>query len=314
MAIVVRSSPDQNALTGIAFKIAAVVAFVGMASFAKAAGQVPAGQVVFFRSFFALAPIILVLAWRGELVGCVHTSRPMAHVYRAMLGFVSMHFMFYGLSRLPLPEATALNYAQPLMIVIFSAFLLGEKVRIYRWSAVVAGLVGVVIVSWPKLTIFNVGEAISNEELAGVVATLASAAIAAFAMIAVRNLVATERTSTIVVWLSVTCSLLSLLTIPFGWASLSVAQTVFLVCAGILGGIGQLLLTNSYRYAAPSTVAPFDYTSLILAIAVGYFAFGDVPTIHVVVGGSIVIAAGVFIILRERRIGRERARTDRTSF
>ncbi|MER2535542.1 MAG: DMT family transporter [Rhizobiaceae bacterium] len=305
-----KATPDQNALMGIALKIGAVVLFVGMASLIKASGQVPAGQIVFYRSFFALFPIIVVLGWRGELRDCVYTRRPMGHVSRSLLGVVSMGLGFYALTRLPLPEATALNYAQPLMVVILSALFFGERVRFHRWSAVLAGLLGVAIISWPKLTLFGSGHAMSSDEFAGVLAALSGACISGLVTIILRNLVATERTSTIVVWLSVTCSLAALLTLPFGWADLSATQMALLVGGGILGGIAQLLMTESYRYAAPSTVAPFDYISVLLAIVVGYFAFGDVPTIHVLVGGTIVIVAGVFIIWRERRLGIERAKVN----
>jgi drug/metabolite transporter (DMT)-like permease len=256
---------------------------------------------------------MLMLAWRGELRDCVYTKRPLGHISRSLLGVISMGLGFYALTRLPLPEATALSYAQPMMIVIISALFFGEPVRIYRWSAVFAGLVGVAVVSWPKLTLFGSGQPMTDDDLSGVVAALLAASLSAFVTIVVRNLVMTERTSTIVVWLSVTCSLAALLTLPFGWAELSARQVAFLVCAGVMGGFGQLLMTESYRHAAPSTVAPFEYMSLLLAIVVSYFAFGDTPTIHVLVGGAIVIAAGVFIIWRERKLGIERARLNQNS-
>lgn len=302
------ATSDQNAFTGIALMIGAVTMFVAMASFIKACGQIPAGQIVFFRNAFALLPIICLVAWRGELASCLNTTRPMGHISRSLLGVTSMGLGFYALTRLPLPEAMALSYAQPIIAVVLSAILFGERVRLYRWGAVSAGFVGVAIVSWPKLTILGSAQPLSSEALSGVLAALLAATLAATITLVVRNLVRTERTSTIVVWLSITCSIASLLTLPFGWAELSVKQTVFLICAGILGGIGQLLMTESFRHAAPSTVAPFEYTSLLLAIVVGYFAFGDSPTIHVLVGGTIVISAGIFIIWRERSLGIERAR------
>ena len=125
-------------------------------------------------------------------------------------------------------------------------------------------------------------------------------------MLLVRNLVHTEKTATIVLWFSLTASVMALLSIPFGWQALSPMQVVFLVSAGICGGIAQILMTEAYRYAEASTVAPFEYTSLMLAIAVGYVAFGDVPTIHMLIGGAIVIGAGIFIVWREQRLGLER--------
>jgi drug/metabolite transporter (DMT)-like permease len=213
---------------------------------------------------------------------------------------------FFALTRLPLPEAITLNYAQPLLVVVLSALFLGETVRAFRWSAVVIGLVGVCIVSWPKLTLFRSGAVMEDQEMLGVAAALAGAAVSAGAMLLVRNLVRTEKTGTIVLWFSLTASIISLLSFPLGWAGLSATQSALLISAGICGGIAQLLMTEGYRHADVSTVAPFEYTSMILGIAVGYFAFGDVPTIHMLVGGAIVVGAGIFIIWREQRLGLER--------
>ena len=117
----------------------------------------PAGQIVFFRSFFAIFPIVVFLALARELRTAFHTTRPFSHIARGIVGVASMGLGFFALTRLPLPEAITLNYAQPLLVVVFSAIFLGEIVRVYRWSAVAIGLIGVVIVSWPKLTLFALG-------------------------------------------------------------------------------------------------------------------------------------------------------------
>ncbi len=292
-------------LTGIALKVTSVAIFVGMSTSIKLAGQVPAGQIVFYRSFFAIFPIFVFLAFRGELRTAVVTTRPFGHIMRGLAGVTAMGFGFFALTQLPLPEAITLNYAQPLLVVVFSAIFLGENVRSYRWTAVAVGLLGVLIVSWPNLTLFTSGAGMSDKAAMGVVAALAGAALSAVAMLLVRNLVHTERTATIVLWFSLTASVMSLLSIPFGWQSLTWEQTALLVTGGICGGIAQLFMTEAYRHAEASTVAPFEYTSLLLGIAVGYLVFGDLPTIHTLVGGAIVIGAGIFIIWREQRLGLE---------
>ncbi|MEQ1950685.1 DMT family transporter [Mesorhizobium sp. CN2-181] len=284
-----------------------VAVFVAMASMIKAAGPLPTGQVVFFRSFFAILPIILFLVWHHDLRRALHTKRPVSHFLRGLVGVTSMALGFFGLARLPLPESVTINYAQPLLVVVFSALILGETIRFYRWSAVVVGLVGVFIVSWPKLTLFSESAALGGDEALGALATLGGATASAMAMILVRSLVHTEKTSTIVIWFSLSASLLALLSVPFGWQALTMEQAALLVGAGICGGIAQLLMTEAYRYAEASVVAPFEYTSMLLAIAVGYVVFGDVPTLHMLAGGLIVVGAGIFIILRERRLGIERA-------
>ena len=294
----------DNTLRGIALKVVSVAIFVAMSSLIKAAGQVPAGQIVFFRSFFAVFPILVMLAWQHELRTALHTARPLSHIARGTIGVMSMGFSFFALTRLPLPEAITLNYAQPLLVVLFSALFLGEAVRAYRWTAVLVGLVGVVIISWPNLSLF--GRGVSMEVTAGVVAALLGATLSAVAMLLVRNLVHTERTPTIVLWFSLTASAAALLTLPFGWEPLAAWQAACLVLAGVCGGVAQIMMTEAYRHAEASTVAPFEYTSMILGIVVGYFAFGDLPTAYTIVGGLIVIGAGIFIIMRERRLGLER--------
>lgn len=298
-------APSGNTLQGITLKIVSVAVFVAMSSLIKAAGQLPAGQIVFFRSFFAIFPILLVLGWQQELRHALRTSNPFGHVARGAVGVLSMGCMFFALTRLPLPEAIMLNYAQPLLVVVFSALFLGETVRAYRWTAVLVGLAGVIIISWPSLSLF--GQGVNADQMAGVIAALSGAAFSAAAMLLVRRLVHTERTSTIVMWFSLTATVASLLTIPFGWMTLDFWQATCLILAGVCGGVAQILMTEAYRHAEASTVAPFEYTSMILAIIVGYFAFSDVPTAYTIVGGLIVVGAGIFIIMRERRLGLERS-------
>jgi len=303
---------SANPLRGIAMKVLSIILFISMQSLVKLAGpQVATGEVTFFRSFFALVPIIGWLVLRGEFVGALRTANPMGHFYRGFVGVSSMALGFYGVVHLPLPEAVAIGYAMPLFAVIAGAVLLGEDVRRYRWGAVIAGFVGVVVILWPRLTLFENG-ALSPEEFAGVTAVLFSAALAAVAMVHVRQLVRTEGTPTIVVYFSITSAIFSLGTLPFGWAWLTWQQATLLICAGFLGGIGQILLTESYRYAEVSTIAPFEYTSIIWATLLGYYLFGDLPGGTLLFGAAIVIGAGIFILFRETRRKIDTARKDRT--
>lgn len=306
MATGMRDQP----MTAIALKTISVAIFVAMQSFIKAAGDVPPGQIVFFRSFFAILPLLAFMVWHRELATAWKTQRPLGHFWRGVVGTASMGFGFFALTRLPLPEAIVLNYAQPLLVVLFSALFLGETVRLYRWSAVVVGLVGVIIVSWPKLTVV---EGMNNREFVGVVAAFAAAGMSAIAMLLIRSLVGTERSATIVLWFSLSASALALLTLPFGWTWLSPTQTLLLVLAGFCGGIAQIFMTEAYRYGEVSTVAPFEYTSLILGILIGFLVFHDVPTPNMILGGLIVVGSGLFIVWRERRLGLDRAAARRVA-
>ncbi len=125
-------------------------------------------------------------------------------------------------------------------------------------------------------------------------------------------MVGTETTSSIVFWFSLTAAMLSLLTMPFGWRRAAAPGAAMLVAAGLLGGVGQILLTSAYRCADAGLVAPFDYASILLALAIGYVVFDEVPTRAVLGGGVVVILAGMLIIWRERRLGLRRGQARRT--
>ncbi|KQZ63068.1 hypothetical protein ASD54_01385 [Rhizobium sp. Root149] len=300
------SSEAPDPLRGILMKLLSVMAFLGMQTFIKAAGAgIPAGQITFYRSFFALIPIFVYLAMRKELASAFRTSSLTGHLKRGTLGMIAMVMGFFGLIHLPLPDAIAIGYASPLMAVIFAALILKEKVRIYRWTAVAIGILGVLIISWPKLTMFEQGGMGANEAT-GAIAVLLSAVIGGLAMVQTRQLVKTEKTFTIVLYFSLLSAAFSLISLPFGWNGLSWETKLILICAGICGGLGQIFLTQSYRLADVSTVAPFDYSSIIFGIAIAYVLFGDVPTWQMLLGTAITVSAGIFIIYREHQLGLER--------
>lgn len=295
-------------LRGISFKIASVLVFIVMAALIKStAPHVPPGQVVFFRSLFAIPVIMAWLAWRRELRTGLRTVQPMGHVWRGVVGTMAMGLGFAGLGYLPLPEVTAIGYAAPLLTVVFAAMFLGEEVRAFRISAVVLGLVGVLIVLSPRLTALQ-DDAVETAETLGAMLVLGGAVFTALAQVFVRKLVLTESTPAIVFWFSATATLLSLVTLPFGWVIPTGREAAMLVAAGLLGGVGQILLTSGYREADASVVAPFEYVSMLFALGFGYFLFDEVPTATMLFGALLVVTAGILIIWRERTLGLERAR------
>ena len=295
-------------LRGIAYKVVSVIVFITMASLIKAtAPDVPSGEAVFFRSFFAMPVIVLWLAYRRELATGFRATNPLGHVWRGLVGTIAMGLGFAGLGYLPLPEVTAIGYTAPLLTVIFAAMFLGEQVRAFRISAVALGLVGVLIVVWPRLSLTS-GDHLGQAEAFGAILVLGGAVFAALAQVFVRKLVMTEKTPAIVFYFSLTATILSLATLPFGWVIPTPTQAALLIGAGLLGGVGQIFLTSSYREADASLVAPFDYASMIFALAIGYFVFAEVPTKTMLIGAAVVVTAGCLIIWRERQLGLERAK------
>jgi len=304
----------MNPLKGIALKLCAVVLFIVMSAMIKAASDhVPPGEAVFFRSAFAVPVILTWLWWRGDLRTGLRVKSPMGHFWRGFVGTTAMGLMFAGLGLLPLPEVTALGYTAPLLTVVFAAMFLDEKVGAFRISAVAVGLTGVLIVLSPRLTALS-GPGLEMAQALGAVLVLLGATCAALAQIYIRKLVRTEETSAIVFWFSMTSSALSLLTLPFGWVLPGIGELALLVLAGLIGGTAQIFLTASYRFADASVIAPFDYASMLFALIIGYVIFDEVPTVPMLAGAALVIAAGIAIILRERHLGlqRDRAREVRT--
>jgi drug/metabolite transporter (DMT)-like permease len=296
-------SRSARPVVGIAFKVASAFVFTIMVALIKiVAERVPTGEIAFARNFFALLPVVVMIVARGELTTAFRTSRPLGHLGRATVGVLAMLLWFESVGRLPLADATAISYAAPLITVALAVVLLHEKVRRTRWAAVSVGLLGVLIVLSPHLS----GAAGGERELVGALSASLAAVFMAFAMIFIRTLTGTEGTSTIVVYFSLASSVLALLTIPFGWVVPSPTDAALLVAIGIIGGIGQLLLTQSYRYADASVIAPFEYTTMIWTLIAGFAVFGEVPSLVVLVGAAIIIASGVAVILRESRLGLHR--------
>ncbi len=270
----------------------------------------PTGELVFSRSFFAIFPIMAMLFARKQFPSGLSTKRPLLHLTRATSGVISMFCSFAALIFLPLSDTTAIGFAAPLFGVVFSVLLLNEKVRIYRWTAVFAGFIGVLLIFVPHL-IDSFTTTASKAALIGSVLALVAALLSAFSMTTVRRLTLTEKTPAIVFYFSVGATLVSLATLPFGWIMPTPVDGIILISIGLLGGIAQVLLTQSYRYADASLVAPFDYLALFWAIVFGWLVFSDVPSWQMLTGGGIVIIAGIFVIYREHYHA-VRARQERT--
>jgi drug/metabolite transporter (DMT)-like permease len=219
---------------------------------------------------------------------------------------------FTALILLPLADATAISYAAPLFTVVLAALILKETVRIYRWSAVGVGFIGVVVMLVPQ---FEAGASASDWRMIGAAFGLLGAVCAGFATIETRKLTERESTGAIVSYFMLLTTLIGLITILGGWIAPQFAwkwpnswDAGLFVMLGVMGGIGQITLTQSFRYADASLIAPFDYISMVWAIAVGWLLFSQLPKTIVVIGASIVVAAGIFVIWRERKLGLDRSR------
>jgi len=299
---------SMKILHAILIKLISVLLFAVMSVLVRWLGdRVPLGQMVFFRSAFAIVPVVVIFALRGELGAAVRTERPFGHLGRGLISVASMFLNFAALARLPLADANALSFAAPLITVALAAMILKEQVRVYRWTAVAVGFAGVLVMLWPYLDLGHI--AASSSATIGALCALTAAFTNAGSVIQTRRLTDSETTSSIVFYFSLICMLFGACTLPFGWHSPDLAELAALISVGLIGGISHILLTESYRYASASTVAPFDYVAMLWAFLFGYVIFGEIPSTYVFAGSAIVAASGLYVIWRERQRGIERIRT-----
>ncbi|MFT4959247.1 MAG: drug/metabolite transporter (DMT)-like permease [Paracoccaceae bacterium] len=297
---------SNRPVLAVALKTCAIFMFILLGALIKATSdQVPPGEAVFFRSFFSFPIIIIWLMTRGDLRHGLKTRQPMRHFIRGILGTSAMGMTFAGLGMLPLPEVTAIGYATPIFTVILAAVMLKERIRLVRISAVAIGLVGVLIMVWPRLT---GGSDLGDTATLGAMLILGATVARAFVQIHVRMMVQTEHTAAIVFYFSLTASVLSLLTIPFGWVVPDLYTAFLLVLAGLLGGVAQIMVTSSYRFGAASMLAPVDYSSMVFAILIGYVWFNELPTMVMMAGATLVVAGNILVIWREHQLGLERGK------
>lgn len=287
---------------GIALKLLSTLLFAMMAGLVRHLGPVaPVGQMVFFRSAFAILPVVVIFAARGELRSAVYTRRPLGQLGRGLLSVCVMFTNFSALTRLPLADATAISFAAPLITVALAAIILKEHVGLYRWTAVAVGFAGVIVMLIPHFDFGHYATIGATTAAIGSMFAVTSAICNAGTIIQTRRLTESETTSSIVFYFSLVCALAGLATLPFGWHYPTGGELAALILLGVLGGLAHLLLTESYRHAPASVIAPFDYASMLWALLLGYWLFGELPAPLVYVGGVIVAAAGLFVIWRERR-------------
>ena len=303
-------SAGMAPLRGIVLICIAFSVLTLMSAFVKAAGEtVPTGQVVFFRAFLSL-PIISLWLWsRGDLHDGLHVANWKNHAIRGLVGTVSMGLGFTAITLLPLAEVQAIRFATPMFLVVFAAVFLGEVFRLVRLAAVVTGMIGVIIIVAPEFDSASLG----STALIGAGMALTSAALAALAQTLIKAMSGTERSEAIAFYFLATAATCSLLTLPvgwiwptsYGWIWPTPYEMMLLAGCGVLGAIGQMLLTASYRFADASALAPFSYVSMLWAVIIGFVWFEEVPRAATYAGAGLIIASGVLIVWRERKLARD---------
>jgi drug/metabolite transporter (DMT)-like permease len=252
-------------------------------------------EVIVFRSAFALIPCLYLIATHGGILA-LRTKRLHQHISRSLLQFVSMVCIFTAFGLMPLADATAITFASPLFLTMLSIPLLGEQVGIYRWSAVIVGFIGVLVMVQPGPTVLQ----------SGALFPLANALINACVTIAIRRMTLTEASTTLVFYQTLVTGLIALILLPFFWVTPDLIDLALFSATGLLSGIAQFWWMQGCRFVPASVAAPFSYTSMIWSLALGYLIWSDVPSAAVLAGATIVIASGLYILYREtvRRVAK----------
>jgi drug/metabolite transporter (DMT)-like permease len=253
----------------------------------------PVPQLVVFNALFALIPIALLIVRRGGLLQ-LRTGRLGLPLLRGALGMVGSFLAFYAYSRLPLADAYAIIFATPLLITALSVPILGEAVGWRRWSAVVVGFVGVLIMLRPGVAPIG----------AGSIAALGAACASACAILLVRKLSVTETTTSIAFYSSLTILVVMSALFGHGFVMPGIFDLALMAASGLLGGSALLILIAAYRRSPAALVAPFQYSQMLWAIVLGALFWGDLPEAAMLLGASIVAASGLFILYRETALGR----------
>ncbi len=287
------AAPAPSNALGAAHVLASIFLFAVMDAMVKwLTAAFPIHQIIFFRSCFALVPC-LVLALQAGGLGSLRTERLLTHVLRGIVGLVSMGLIFYAFSVMKLADAAAILFAGPLFLTALAGPLLGERVGIRRWSAVLAGFAGVLVIIQPGGDTFGYGA----------LAALTAAGLYALAMIMVRRLGATEGAVAITFYFSLFGTIAGAgLVAVLGWTPPTAEQFALLVAVGLVGGIAQIFMSQAFRLAEAAVISPLKYSSMIWVVLFGYALWGELPAAHVVVGVGILILSGLYILHREARL------------
>lgn len=281
---------------GLRLCAVAVLATLTMAVKFTVESGVAFTEALFWRQALTVPILLGWLTMRGK-VSRLKTRRLSGHFRRGLMGTLGMAFTFGAPVLLPLAEATTLGFTTPIFAVIFSALLLKERIGPYRWTAVLLGFVGVLIIARPD----------GHLPLLGSLVGLGAGLMVALISIQVRDLTRTDEPLSIVFWFAALSTPVLALFLPFNASAHTADQWLLLVALGLLGCIGQLLLTASLRYGQVGTVIVMDYSALAWATLYGWTIWGELPAPSTWIGAPLILLAGIVIVWREHRLGKQAA-------
>lgn len=278
---------------GIILMLVTTIMFTAMhAAIRHVTKELPPLQAAFFRAAFGA--LIFLPHILGHGFGFLRTEKVGLHLLRALLNAVSMFMFFTGLAVTALAKVTALSFTSPLFMAVLSVIILGERMRVRRWTATLLGFVGMLVIVRPGLIELDTGS----------ILIIASAAVWAVTMIVIKVLLRTETSLTVTGYASIFVSLFALIPAVWVWQAPSLDAWGWMLFVGIVGGGAQFLLAEALREADAGAIMPFDFLKLVWASLFGFYLFGEIPDAYTWLGAAIIFASGCYIAYRESTIAR----------
>jgi len=254
----------------------------------------PIGELVFFRGFFGLLPIIFIMP-KKKFFQNFKTKKIKLHIFRTITGCFALISIFFGLKYLPLADAISITFAAPIFATIFSIFFVKEIVGKKRWFAVLIGFLGILIILKPGTSLFSI---YSIFPILFCVGFAASASL-------IRILSKTDKNYLISFYYTAGLTLVSLFLDPLSWKIPLFKDCLLLISIGIIGSLGNIIITEAYRKSEISLITPIKYLNLIFAIVFGYYLFNEVPEVSTLIGSVLIIVSTVIIFIRERKLNKK---------
>ena len=283
---------------GIVLRILSGVLMAGMYVSVKAVSDdVPLGEIVFFRSFFAIIPLVLFLFLRNEFPQGLATKRPGGHLLRSSFAVVALFTSFAAIARLSVAEAILIAQLSPMITAVAAVFILSERLTVWRVLGLALGFGGVVMLVWPGLG----GGELEQVRLFGIALALVSAALSALSLIMVRSLSSTENPGAIALYFVLAAMACSLFTIPGGWIVPHGTTLLVLISAGLFGGFAHIAMTLSFRYAEASRLAPFEYIALLWPLLADLLIFRLPLSASFLLAAPLVLAGAAVAAVESRK-------------
>ncbi|MDP1975752.1 MAG: DMT family transporter [Alphaproteobacteria bacterium] len=280
---------ENNFIKGILLYSGCIFLFALLGATSHYFGETyPVNELIFFRSIIPII-IILGLAARKKNTKIFLTKHYKLHIIRSIIGFAAVVFLTLSYIKLPIVDASTIQYTSPFVVAILSGPILGERISFNQLILIFICFSGIFFAFNPDLNNLNIG----------IMYGFLGVIFISFVAIILRKMSKTENSNTTILYYNTMCAFISGCWLFYNWITPSILDSLFLILVGVLSYGAQMFLTNSYKWASPNILSPFDYVGIIWYGAIGYLVFGDLPSNELLIGCSLVVCSGLYMVCLE---------------